>query len=196
MKKKNKNNNYSKLTNEYINELPLKYFEGDIKIIRTKKDLKNACDILKEESILGFDTETRPSFKKGQFFLPSLIQLAGIKSVFIFQLKKCGFNERLIKILSDPSLVKCGVAVGQDIKDLQKMTFFEPSGFIDLGQVAQERNLKNYGLRNLTALLLKFRISKSSKTTNWSVNDLSIKQMEYAATDAWVSREIYFKLFS
>ena len=196
MKKKNKNNNYSKLTNEYINELPLKYFEGDIKIIRTKKDLKNACDILKEESILGFDTETRPSFKKGQFFLPSLIQLAGIKSVFIFQLKKCGFNERLIKILSDPLLIKCGVAVGQDIKVLQKMTFFEPSGFIDLGQVAQERNLKNYGLRNLTALLLKFRISKSSKTTNWSVNDLSIKQMEYAATDAWVSREIYFKLFS
>lgn len=192
----NKKNNYSKLTNEYINELPLKYFEGDIKIVRTEKELKNACDILKEECILGFDTETRPSFKKGQFFLPSLIQLAGIKSVFIFQLKKCGFNERLIKILSDPTLIKCGVAVGQDIKDLQKMTFFEPNGFIDLGEVAQERNLKNYGLRNLTALLLKFRISKSSRTTNWSVNDLSIKQMEYAATDAWVSREIYFKLFS
>ena len=192
----NKKNNYSKLTNEYINELPLKYFEGDIKIVRTKKELKNACDILKEECILGFDTETRPSFKKGQFFLPSLIQLAGIKSVFIFQLKKCGFNERLIKILSDPLLIKCGVAVGQDIKDLQKMTFFEPNGFIDLGEVAQERNLKNYGLRNLTALLLRFRISKSSRTTNWSVNDLSIKQMEYAATDAWVSREIYFKLFS
>ena len=176
--------------------MPLKYFEGDIKIVRTEKELKNACDILKEECILGFDTETRPSFKKGQFFLPSLIQLAGIKSVFIFQLKKCGFNERLIKILSDPTLIKCGVAVGQDIKDLQKMTFFEPNGFIDLGEVAQERNLKNYGLRNLTALLLKFRISKSSRTTNWSVNDLSIKQMEYAATDAWVSREIYFKLFS
>tara|TARA_Y100000739_G_C20422398_1_gene379541 strand:+ start:189 stop:770 length:582 start_codon:yes stop_codon:yes gene_type:complete len=192
----NKKNNYSKLTNEYINELPLKYFEGDIKIVRTEKELKNACSILKEECILGFDTETRPSFKKGQFFLPSLIQLAGIKSVFIFQLKKCGFNERLIKILSDPTLIKCGVAVGQDIKDLQKMTFFEPNGFIDLGEVAQERNLKNYGLRNLTALLLKFRISKSSRTTNWSVNDLSIKQMEYAATDAWVSREIYFKLFS
>jgi len=192
----NKKNNYSKLTNEYINELPLKYFEGDIKIVRTEKELKNACGILKEECILGFDTETRPSFKKGQFFLPSLIQLAGIKSVFIFQLKKCGFNERLIKILSDPTLIKCGVAVGQDIKDLQKMTFFEPNGFIDLGEVAQERNLKNYGLRNLTALLLKFRISKSSRTTNWSVNDLSIKQMEYAATDAWVSREIYFKLFS
>lgn len=192
----NKKNNYSKLTNEYINELPLKYFEGDIKIVRTKKELKNACDILKEECILGFDTETRPSFKKGQFFLPSLIQLAGVKSVFIFQLKKCGFNERLIKILSDPLLIKCGVAVGQDIKDLQKMTFFEPNGFIDLGEVAQERNLKNYGLRNLTALLLRFRISKSSRTTNWSVNDLSIKQMEYAATDAWVSREIYFKLFS
>ena len=192
----NKKNNYSKLTNEYINELPLKYFEGDIKIVRTKKDLKNACDILKEECILGFDTETRPSFKKGQFFQPSLIQLAGIKAVFIFQLKKCGFNERLIKILSDPKLIKCGVAVGQDIKDLQKMTFFDPNGFIDLGEVAQERNLKNYGLRNLTALLLKFRISKSSRTTNWSVNDLSIKQMEYAATDAWVSREIYFKLFS
>ena len=192
----NRKNNYSKLTNEYINELPLKYFEGDIKIVRTEKELKNACDILKEECILGFDTETRPSFKKGQFFLPSLIQLAGIKSVFIFQLKKCGFNERLIKILSDPLLIKCGVAVGQDIKDLQKMTFFEPNGFIDLGEVAQERNLKNYGLRNLTALLLRFRISKSSRTTNWSVNDLSIKQMEYAATDAWVSREIYFKLFS
>ncbi|MAV71125.1 MAG: 3'-5' exonuclease [Candidatus Marinimicrobia bacterium] len=192
----NKKNNYSKLTNEYINELPLKYFEGDIKIVRTKKELKNACDILKEECVLGFDTETRPSFKKGQFFLPSLIQLAGVKSVFIFQLKKCGFNERLIKILSDPLLIKCGVAVGQDIKDLQKMTFFEPNGFIDLGEVAQERNLKNYGLRNLTALLLRFRISKSSRTTNWSVNDLSIKQMEYAATDAWVSREIYFKLFS
>jgi len=190
------NNNNSKLTNDYINELPLKYFEGDIQIVRTKKELENACNILVEESVIGFDTETRPSFKKGQFFLPSLIQLAGVKSVFIFQLKKCGFQKKLIKLLSEPSLIKCGVAVKQDINELQKMAVFEPRSFIDLGEVAQERDLKNYGLRNLAALLLKFRISKSSRTTNWSVDNLSIKQMEYAATDAWVSREIYFKLFS
>ncbi len=195
MKKQHQNNNYSKLTNEYINKLPLKYFEGDIQIVRTRKELQRACNILEQESVLGFDTETRPSFKKGQFFLPSLVQLAGTKSVFIFQLKKCGFEKKLIKILSNPSLIKCGVAVGQDIKDLQKMVSFESQGFIDLGEVAREKDLKNYGLRNLTALLLKFRISKSSRTTNWSVDNLSIKQMEYAATDAWVSREIYFKLF-
>tara|TARA_Y100001970_G_C14170977_1_gene824148 strand:- start:169 stop:756 length:588 start_codon:yes stop_codon:yes gene_type:complete len=188
-------NNYSKLTNEYINDLPLKYFEGDIQIVRTKKELENACNILKQETVLGFDTETRPSFKKGQFFLPSLVQLAGEKSVFIFQLKKCGFEAELIKLLSNHLLTKCGVAVDHDIKDLQKMVTFESRGFIDLGEIAQERDLKNYGLRNLAALLLKFRISKSSRTTNWSVDNLSIKQMEYAATDAWVSREIYFKLF-
>ncbi len=188
-------NNFSKLTNEYINDLPLKYFEGDIRLIQTRAELNNACSLLGTESILGFDTETRPAFKKGQFFLPSLVQLAGQESVYIFQLKKCGFQDALKKILSNSLLLKCGIAVERDIKDLQKISSFKSKGFIDLGNVAREKNLKNYGLRNLTALLLKFRISKSSRTTNWSVDKLSIKQLQYAATDAWASREIYLKLF-
>ncbi|MBJ11619.1 MAG: 3'-5' exonuclease [Candidatus Marinimicrobia bacterium] len=188
-------NNFSKLTNEYINDLPLKYFEGDIRLIQTREELNNACSLLGTESILGFDTETRPAFKKGQFFLPSLVQLAGQESVYIFQLKKCGFQDALKKILSNSLLLKCGIAVERDIKDLQKISSFKSKGFIDLGNVAREKNLKNYGLRNLTALLLKFRISKSSRTTNWSVDKLSIKQLQYAATDAWASREIYLKLF-
>ena len=184
-----------RLTKEEINELPLEYFSGSIHVLESKKDVNNACARLQNESILGFDTETRPAFKKGQFFLPSLLQLAGLDTVYLFRINKCGLPWSLKSLLANHTIVKTGVAIDRDIKDMQKISDFTPGNFVDLGEVARKKGLHHHGLRGLAALLLHFRISKGSRTTNWDANRLTAKQIRYAATDAWVSREVYCRLF-
>lgn len=184
-----------RLTKEEINKLPLRYYSGSIHLLESKKDVNRACAMLQNEIILGFDTETRPAFKKGQYFLPSLLQLAGFDRVFLFRLNKYGIPLSLKSLLTNHTIVKAGVAIDRDIKDMQKISDFYPGNFVDLGEVAREKELQHFGLRGLAALLLHFRISKSSRTSNWDADRLTAKQINYAATDAWVSREIYCKLF-
>ncbi len=183
-----------KLSRDEINELPLGRYEGDIQLINSDADLKSALASIRSESLLGFDTETRPVFKKGQSYPPALLQLATSDCVFIFQLKKLGYPNALIDILSSAEHMKSGVALDFDVKELQKVMTFEPSGFIELSHLAKEKGIGNNGLRGLTAYLLGFRISKRVKTSNWDREELSESQIIYAATDAWVSREIYLKL--
>ena len=184
-----------RLNKEEINELPLEYFSGSIHVLESKKDVNKVCARLQNESILGFDTETRPAFKKGQFFLPSLVQLAGLDTVYLFRINKCGLPGSLKSLLANHTIVKTGVAIDRDIKDMQKISDFTPGNFVDLGEVARKKGLHHHGLRGLAALLLHFRISKGSRTTNWNADRLTAKQIRYAATDAWVSREVYCRLF-
>ena len=186
---------HRRLNKEEINELPLEYFSGSIHVLESKKDVNKACARLQNESILGFDTETRPAFKKGQFFLPSLLQLAGLDTVYLFRINKCGLPGSLKSLLANHTIVKTGVAIDRDIKDMQKISDFPPGNFVDLGEVARKKGLNHHGLRGLAARLLHFRISKGSRTTNWDANRLTAKQIRYAATDAWVSREVYCRLF-
>ncbi|MCS5639736.1 MAG: 3'-5' exonuclease domain-containing protein 2, partial [Candidatus Marinimicrobia bacterium] len=120
-----------RLTKEEINELPLEYFSGSIHVLESKKDVNNACARLQNESILGFDTETRPAFKKGQFFLPSLLQLAGLDTVYLFRINKCGLPGSLKSLLANHTIVKTGVAIDRDIKDMQKISDFTPGSFVD-----------------------------------------------------------------
>ena len=185
-----------RLTKEEINNLPLRYYSGSIQLLESKKNVVKACDRLQSETILGFDTETRPAFKKGQYFLPSLLQLAGLDTVFLFRLNKIGLPRSLKSLLTNHAIVKTGVAVERDVKDLQKISDFNPGNFIDLSDVTRKKELQHHGLRGLAALLLRFRISKSSKISNWDAEMLTAKQVRYAATDAWVSREIYCNLFN
>lgn len=177
-----------------INELPLRRYEGPISLVRSGPELKAAVRVLGEEPILGFDTETKPSFKKGHQNQPSLLQLAGAEEVFLFQLDQVPLTDGLLDILSDPKQIKAGVAVRDDIKELQELAEFAEGGFVDLGEVARKLKLKTHGLRNLGANLLGFRISKSAQVSDWSKPKLTPQQITYAATDAWISREIYLRM--
>ena len=183
----------NKLSKTEINSLPLRYYNGPIHIIQTAGQAKKACAILIKEKVLGFDTETRPAFNKGQSYLPSLLQMAGRKVVYLFQLSKCGLTDSIINLLSIDDIIKSGVAINQDLIELQQISNFEPAGFIDLGDIARSKGLPHHGLRGLAAYLLNFRISKSGRTSNWSANQLTKKQIKYAATDAWLGRELYLK---
>ena len=183
----------NKLSKTEINSLPLRYYNGPIHIIQTAEQAKEACAILMKEKVLGFDTETRPAFNKGQSYLPSLLQMAGTKVVYLFQLSKCGLTDSIINLLSIDDIIKSGVAINQDLIELQQISNFEPAGFIDLGDIARSKGLPHHGLRGLGACLLNFRISKSGRTSNWSANQLTKKQIKYAATDAWLGRELYLK---
>jgi len=182
------------MSQEEINELPLKKYEGLTRIISSQEGLVLAAQALKRETVVGFDTETKPSFAKGQYFPVALLQLAGRDTVYIFQLQHLVFPEMLQDVLANPDIIKAGFAPDYDLKQLKKLGDFDPAGFVDLGAAAKRQGIKNHGLRGLAAVLLGFRISKQAQRSNWSRPTLSLSQITYAATDAWVSREIYLSL--
>ena len=155
--------------------------------------MEKAMELIQEEALLGFDTETRPAFQKGEHYSPSIIQLAGEKSVFIFQLHQVGFCKPIKQLLSNRNILKCGVAIKHDLSELNLLSKFIPRGFVDLGELARKVFIPHHGLRGLAAYFLRFRISKQAQTSNWNIKTLSKKQIIYAATDAWVGRELYHK---
>ena len=182
------------ITAERINECPLYSYTGPVEVISSEEELAKALDELKGEGILGFDTETRPAFKKGEIFKTAIIQLAAAECVYLFHLPFLPNPERLFALLADERIVKAGVAVMQDIKELQAVQEFTGRGFAELGRLAEDAGIDARGLRPLSAIVLGVRVSKGAQTSNWSNRHLSTKQIRYAATDAWVCRRIYLKL--
>lgn len=183
-----------KMTREEINACPIRMYEGLVHVIRTRQQLEPAVQKLLKEKILGFDIEIKPSFTKGENHPAALLQLAGSRAVYLFQLRHSKFTRALRKILSTADVIKTGVAPGQDIVKLKELGDFKEAGFVDLAAVAKQSGIKNHGLRGLAAVLLGFRILKHSKVSNWARQDLTPSQIQYAATDAWVSREIYLHM--
>ena len=181
------------LGRDEINDLPLGRYEGDIHIIKKHDELLSVLPQLRDEQVLGFDTETKPTFRKGRYNAPALIQLACSHAVFLIQINKIGFDQQLVELLANASQVKAGVGIRDDIRELSKISQFIPSGLVDLGEVAKKNRLGTHSLRGLAAALLGFRISKTAQCSNWSQSELSQQQIRYAATDAWVSREIYLR---
>ena len=182
------------ITKAEINEKPLIEYSGAYSMIRDDNALAEVLPLIKMEKVLGFDTETRPAFRKGESYLPSLLQLGGENHVWIFQLQKLQNLDDLFGILADEQIIKTGVAIARDIQELRDLRDFEPGGFKDIGKMAEKLLFRNTGLRPLSALLLNGRISKGAQVSNWATDQLSEKQEKYAATDAWVSREIYLAL--
>lgn len=182
------------ITKEETNHLELNRYRGSITFVADDESLTHALKALRREKVLGFDTESRPSFKKGQNFLPSLVQLCGEETVYIFQLEKLSNPKRLFRLFERDDILKVGVATGFDVRQLTEIIPFKARGFLDLEPLTDECGIKNNGLRSLTAIVLGFRISKSEQRSNWGRVQLSERQIQYAATDAWVSREIYLRL--
>lgn len=183
-----------RMTREEINSLPIRGYEGEIQVVKTPEQLAKALAELSQERILGFDTETKPNFRKGQHNLPATIQLAGAKTIYIMQLKHIDFPVPLRALLADRGIIKAGVAIDYDLNELQRLGPFSDGGFVGLARAAKSAGIKNHGLRGLAAVLLGFRISKGAQRSNWGSETLSRQQINYAATDAWVGREIFLRL--
>ena len=183
-----------KLSKNEINALPLIQYEGDIEILTSKDNIQAAINDLKNYDLIGFDTETKPTFVKGPLNPPSIMQLACDDKVYIFQFDNNEIFKQLSLILSNKNITKCGVSVDRDLIELMYLSPFDPISFIDLGNIARENEIPHHGLRGLVAMFLKHRISKGSQTSDWSRIILSDSQISYAATDAWASLEL-FKIF-
>jgi ribonuclease D len=189
----NQQHNQNKLTisTEEINLLPLKAYEGKVNVITEEKNISKVVREIQKHDVVGFDTETRPSFKKGQIYQVALLQLAIPGKVFLIRTHHTGITEDITSVFEDKNIIKTGVAIRDDIKTLQKIRKFEPQSFIDLATMSKEVGLQVESVKKLAALLLGFRISKSAQTSNWEAPTLTEKQIEYAATDAWVCLELY-----
>ena len=166
-------------------------YRGATHLVRTRPQVVAAVKELRRETLVGFDTEKRPSFQKGESHPPALIQLAGRDAVYVFQLHTLGLPSQLTDILANSRIVKAGVATARDVQELRELTEFQPRGFVDLGACARKCGIQHHGLRGLAALLLGCRISKGAQLTNWERPELPASALQYAATDAWISRRIY-----
>ncbi len=182
------------ISNEVLNELPLQHFDGEIVLVEHKDGIAQVMQEIDGETLVGFDTETRPSFKKGVSNSISLFQLSTPRSTYLIRLNKTGVTSELKEFLEDKSVVKVGVGIRDDLRGLQKLVPFKPEGFIELQKLAVEKGLKDFSLKKLAGILLKFRVSKRQRLSNWEAETLSTAQMTYAATDSWVALEIYKKL--
>lgn len=182
-----------RIKSELVNLLPLRKFEGPISLVETPEQLDEAISELRKESVLGFDTETRPSFKKGMQHGVAILQLASEKKAWIFRLIPLKEHVcRLYKeILSNPDIKKVGLAVNGDIRALKKLCDFTPAGFDEISRYTQKIGIINTGMKNLCGALLGVKISKSAQLSNWEIEVLTQKQLDYAATDAWIGLELY-----
>lgn len=182
------------LSKEEINLLPIQAWEGPVVLVREEESLAAALEKLRQEPVLGFDTETRPTFTKGKTCRPALIQLATADTAYLIQLTHLPFSEDIAELLSSPRVLKVGVAIHDDMKALARIHPFHADGVVDLAVMARARGIQAQGLRTLAANLLGFRISKSAQCSNWENHELTPQQIKYAATDAWVGRELYFHM--
>jgi ribonuclease D len=175
-------------------ELPLIQFEGKINLVESREDYLASVKYLSQQTLLGFDTETKPAFKKGEYNEVALLQLSTNDHAFLFRLNKIGLGNALKGILENPEIQKIGVAIRDDIKSLQKLNHFKPGGFIELQDHVKDFGIQDFSLKKISAIVLGCRISKSQRVTNWEAQDLTEAQQIYAATDAWISHRIFESL--
>ena len=179
------------ISRDELNSLPLNSFKGNIRVVEDLKGINEVLPLIQKARCLGFDTETRPSFRKGSNNRIALLQLATDDDAFLFRINKTKLPDALVRILSDPDMIKVGAAIHDDIKGLKKYSDFVPAGFVELQNYVSDFGIENNGLRKLAGIVLNFRISKSNQVSNWENKKLSEGQIQYAATDAWASYKVY-----
>lgn len=184
-----------KISKTEINELPMGQFEGDIVLVDRMDQVREVLDEIERHKHLGFDTETKPSFTKGTQHKVALMQLATEDIAFLIRINQIGVPEELLEVLQSRSVTKIGAAVVDDLRALQKIKRgFVPGNFFDLNDELKKVGFQNVGVRNLAAMVLNMRISKSEQVSNWEASVLTEKQMVYAATDAWACLQVFKKL--
>ncbi|HEX2567222.1 MAG TPA: 3'-5' exonuclease [Burkholderiales bacterium] len=182
------------ISREEVNALPPGRYEGPVTVVDTPAALERAAADLRGEPAVGWDTETRPSFRKGESHPTALLQAAGSRAVHIFRLQQLDCSPALRELFGMPGTVKAGISVADDLKQLEgTVPGLQARSVVDLGTAARRAGLEQTGLRNLAAIFLGFRLPKGTKTTNWAASRLSAQQISYAATDAWACRELHLR---
>ena len=186
------------ITPKDIEKLEFASFPGKICVIDSVgSEFNRAIAYLRSQKIIGFDTETRPTFSQDQpRYGVALLQLSGPDKAFLFRINKLGMHRRLCNILASEKIVKVGAAIHDDIKGLQKNHDFVPASAVDLQKIVCEWGIRDKSVKKMAAIILGIRISKTQQLSNWEADKLSESQCKYAATDAWVCREMYLKLLA
>jgi ribonuclease D len=183
---------------EEIGELTLAAFPGEITVIDAVDDkFFAAVRYLRRQTVLGFDTETRPTFSPEQHSNgTAILQLSGKEKAFLFRVQKLGLPKQLASILASSTIIKVGAATKDDVKGLQAIEAFKPRGFVDLQSMVWEYGIRDKSVKKMAAIILGVKISKAQQLSNWEAEHLSESQLKYAATDAWICREMYLKLLA
>lgn len=189
-----KKNIYDKFEKVKISSLPQVVFQGRIFVITTARDAEKAVNYLLSMPVLGVDTETRPSFKKGMQYKVALLQVSTYDTCFLFRLNRTGMTEAIKRFLEDTAVPKIGLSLHDDFNSLYKLGNFKPGHFIDLQEHVREIGIEDLSLQKLYANMFGERISKTQRLTNWEAETLNEKQKQYAAIDAWACIRIYEEL--
>ncbi|MBO5686528.1 MAG: 3'-5' exonuclease domain-containing protein 2 [Alistipes sp.] len=184
----------AKIDNNETAQLPAIEFKGEICIIDREEQIEEACRYLAAQPVIGFDTETRPSFKAGVSYRVSLLQLASEERCYLFRLNRIPLAKPLLNLLENAKFPKIGADVAGDLRSLGQLRHFRAAGFIDLQQEVGAWGIEEKSLRKMSAIVLGKRVSKAQRLSNWESSTLTDKQQTYAATDAWVCIEIYRRL--
>jgi ribonuclease D len=180
------------ISKEEINSLPVLEYEGrNIVLVDTLSKLKTTIEVLKNEEVLGFDTETKPSFEKGKMNKVALLQLSTADTCYLIRLNVLGMQNPIIEILSSEKPLKIGLSLKDDYKMLNRRRSFKPAGFLDLQSVIGRFGIKDLSLQKIYAIMFNKKISKSQRLTNWQAPNLTLQQQKYAAVDAWACMDIY-----
>lgn len=183
-----------KISNEQTALLPAIEFHGDVRIVDHERHIAAACNYLMEQPFVGFDTETRPSFRAGVTFRVSLLQLSTPERCYLFRLNRIPLSKPILQLLESREVLKIGADVAGDLRSLRQIRRFRDGGFVDLQTIAPEWGIGEKSLRKLSAIVLGKRVSKAQRLSNWEAATLTPKQQLYAATDAWVCTQIYDRL--
>lgn len=174
--------------------LPRIQFNGDIQLITKNEQLLSMLEKLQGVTMVGFDTETKPSFQKGEYHKMALLQLSTDTTAYLIRLHHITNFHQMIPFFENKNILKIGLALRDDIKGLQKIASFEPTGLVELQDLARHKKLNNMGLKGMCEEVIGHTISKKFKLTNWEAKELNQEQMLYAATDAWIGLKIYLAL--
>lgn len=182
------------ITNEETAALPAAEFHGPITVVDSDDGVREACDYLAAQPVIGFDTETRPSFRAGAMNRVALLQLSSPERCFLFRLNKIRFDKAILGILEDRSILKIGADVAGDLRALHGLRHFREAGFVDLQALVPQWGVQEKSLRKMSAIVLGQRVSKAQRLSNWEAAQLTPRQQLYAATDAWICTLIYDRL--
>ena len=174
-----------------INQMPVVSFPGRIHVIYAASQVKSAVTALRSASIVGFDTETRPSFKRGERHNVALLQLSTSTDAFLIRLNRTGIPTPLKEFLEDKDIIKVGLSTTDDFHQLTRVCDLKPGGFIELQQLVKKYDITDMSLQKIYAILFQLKISKGQQLTNWEASELSEAQKRYAAIDAWACLHIY-----